>query len=245
MNSPKFIAMGACIGVLAVAVSACGSSDDTSSDGSSSTPTGLSGSLRIDGSSTVGPLTQAVAEQFNSENPDVEVSVGESGTGGGFEKFCAGETVINDASRPIEPEEDSALQEGRHQLRGGSGRQRRADGRSQQREPGHLPDGRSARPDLDAGRPGQQLVRRHRPRPAVRRGHRALRPGHRLRHVRLLHRSGQRRGGRPDQGLQQRRRGRQPDGHRRRGLRGRHRLLRLLLLQGERGQPEGRRDRRR
>ena len=112
MNSPKFIAMGACIGVLAVAVSACGSSDDTSSDGSSSTPTGLSGSLRIDGSSTVGPLTQAVAEQFNSENPDVEVSVGESGTGGGFEKFCAGETVINDASRPIEPEEEALCKKG-------------------------------------------------------------------------------------------------------------------------------------
>ena len=83
-----------------------------SSDGSSSTPTGLSGSLRIDGSSTVGPLTQVVAEQFNAENPDVEVSVGESGTGGGFEKFCAGETVINDASRPIEPEEEALCKKG-------------------------------------------------------------------------------------------------------------------------------------
>ncbi|HEX2388471.1 MAG TPA: PstS family phosphate ABC transporter substrate-binding protein [Solirubrobacterales bacterium] len=112
MNSPKFIAMSACVGVLAVGASACGSSDDTSSDGSSSTPTGLSGSLRIDGSSTVGPLTQVVAEQFNAENPDVEVSVGESGTGGGFEKFCAGETVINDASRPIEPEEEALCKKG-------------------------------------------------------------------------------------------------------------------------------------
>jgi phosphate transport system substrate-binding protein len=112
VNSPKFIAMSACVGVLAVGVSACRSSDDTSSDGSSSTPTGLSGSLRIDGSSTVGPLTQVVAEQFNAENPDVEVSVGESGTGGGFEKFCAGETVINDASRPIEPEEEALCKKG-------------------------------------------------------------------------------------------------------------------------------------
>ena len=112
MNSPKLIAMGACIGALAVGVGACGSSDDTSSDGSSSTPTGLSGSLRIDGSSTVGPLTQVVAEQFNTENPDVEVAVGESGTGGGFEKFCAGETVINDASRPIEPEEEALCRKG-------------------------------------------------------------------------------------------------------------------------------------
>ena len=45
---------------------------------------------------------------FNGDNPDVKISVGESGTGGGFEKFCAGETDITDASRPIEPEEVKA-----------------------------------------------------------------------------------------------------------------------------------------
>ena len=68
----------------------------------------LSGSIRIDGSSTVAPLTEAVAEQFQAENSGVRVTVGTSGTGGGFEKFCAGETDISDASRAIEPEEVEA-----------------------------------------------------------------------------------------------------------------------------------------
>jgi phosphate transport system substrate-binding protein len=66
----------------------------------------LSGSIAIDGSSTVFPFAQAAAEQFMEENPDVEITVGESGTGGGFEKFCAGETQISDASRPIKPDEE-------------------------------------------------------------------------------------------------------------------------------------------
>ena len=65
----------------------------------------LSGTIRIDGSSTVAPLTEAIAEGFQAENPDVRVTVGTSGTGGGFEKFCIGETDISDASRAIEPEE--------------------------------------------------------------------------------------------------------------------------------------------
>ena len=62
---------------------------------------GLSGSLRIDGSSTVYPLSEAVAEEFLRANPNVSVTVGESGTGGGFSKFLRKETAINDASRPI------------------------------------------------------------------------------------------------------------------------------------------------
>ena len=85
--------------LLAIGVAACG--DDDSNGGSSD----LSGSVRIDGSSTVGPLSSAVAERFNEENGGVEVAVGQAGTGGGFERFCAGETDINDASRPIEAEE--------------------------------------------------------------------------------------------------------------------------------------------
>jgi phosphate transport system substrate-binding protein len=88
--------------VLAVGVAACGSSDDESTGGGGGD---LSGTIRIDGSSTVGPLTQAVAEEFNKENPGVDITVGQSGTGGGFEKFCVGETDINDASRLIEPDE--------------------------------------------------------------------------------------------------------------------------------------------
>ena len=63
------------------------------------------GDIAMDGSSTVQPFAEAGAELFNEENPDVNISVGAAGTGGGFEKFCAGETDISDASRPIEPEE--------------------------------------------------------------------------------------------------------------------------------------------
>jgi phosphate transport system substrate-binding protein len=104
--SRKSILAVSCCGVIALGVAACGSSsDDESSASSGSSPSGLSGSIRVDGSSTVGPLTQAVAEQFSQSNPDVDVSVGVAGTGGGFEKFCVGETDINDASREIEPEE--------------------------------------------------------------------------------------------------------------------------------------------
>ena len=72
-----------------------------SSDGSS----GLTGEILVDGSSTVFPITQAVAEEFTALNPDVQISVGVSGTGGGFKKFCPGETDISDASRPIKAKE--------------------------------------------------------------------------------------------------------------------------------------------
>jgi phosphate transport system substrate-binding protein len=92
--------------VLAVGVTACGS-DDESTAGSGSD---LSGSIRIDGSSTVAPLTEAVAEEFEAENSGVKVTVGTSGTGGGFEKFCAGETSISDASRAIESDEVEACE---------------------------------------------------------------------------------------------------------------------------------------
>jgi phosphate binding protein len=62
---------------------------------------GLRGDVIIDGSSTVYPITQAAAEEFRKHANNVRVSVGISGTGGGFKKFCAGETDISDASRPI------------------------------------------------------------------------------------------------------------------------------------------------
>jgi phosphate transport system substrate-binding protein len=65
----------------------------------------LSGTVVIDGSSTVYPLTQAVAEEFMKENPGVQVTVSESGTGGGFQKWALGETDINNSSRPIKDEE--------------------------------------------------------------------------------------------------------------------------------------------
>jgi phosphate transport system substrate-binding protein len=65
----------------------------------------LSGRIRADGSSTVAPFTTLAAERFREENPDVRISVGVSGTGGGFERFCRGETDLSNASRPIEDEE--------------------------------------------------------------------------------------------------------------------------------------------
>lgn len=71
---------------------------------------GLTGSISVDGSSTLGPLTSAAGELFKEENSQVDVAVGTSGTGGGFEKFCAGETDISDASRPIKDEEKEACE---------------------------------------------------------------------------------------------------------------------------------------
>jgi phosphate transport system substrate-binding protein len=70
----------------------------------------LSGSITIDGSSTVAPISEAVAEEFKKEQSGVNVTVGTSGTGGGFTKFCAGETDISDASRAIKDEEKTACQ---------------------------------------------------------------------------------------------------------------------------------------
>lgn len=69
----------------------------------------LQGEISIDGSSTVYPIAEAVAEEFMLEQPDVKVTVGLSGTGGGFEKFIAGETQMSNASRPIKEEESKAL----------------------------------------------------------------------------------------------------------------------------------------
>ena len=101
----KLLAFAAC-GALALGASACGDDDNSGGGGGGSD---LSGTIKIDGSSTVGPFAQAAAEQFQGENPDVRISVGTSGTGGGFEKFCAGETDISDASRPIKPDEEAPI----------------------------------------------------------------------------------------------------------------------------------------
>jgi phosphate transport system substrate-binding protein len=107
VSSTKWLVAVVMAAVLAVGVAACGSSDDSTTGGSSGGED-LSGTIRIDGSSTVAPLTEAIAEEFQAENPGVRVTVGTAGTGGGFEKFCAGETDISDASREIEPEEVEA-----------------------------------------------------------------------------------------------------------------------------------------
>ncbi|HEX2126472.1 MAG TPA: substrate-binding domain-containing protein, partial [Thermoleophilaceae bacterium] len=105
----KMTILGVC-GALALGVAACG--EDEAADGGNGGGTAdrdLSGSIRIDGSSTVYPFAQAAAEQFMGQNPGVRISVGQSGTGGGFEKFCAGETAISNASRPIKDDEEVPL----------------------------------------------------------------------------------------------------------------------------------------
>jgi phosphate transport system substrate-binding protein len=70
----------------------------------------LKGEIKIDGSSTVYPISEAVSEEFRKINSGVNVTVGESGTGGGFKKFGRNETDISDASRPIKGSEDSICQ---------------------------------------------------------------------------------------------------------------------------------------
>ncbi len=72
---------------------------------------GLVGTIEIDGSSTVFPVTEAVAEEFRKDNPNVQVNVGVSGTGGGFKRFTAGETEVTNASRPIKDSERAAAAE--------------------------------------------------------------------------------------------------------------------------------------
>jgi phosphate transport system substrate-binding protein len=88
-----------------------GSGNGTTTDGGTTTGGGdsdLSGNVNIDGSSTVGPLTEVAAELFMGENSGVRVAVAISGTSGGFQKFCAGETDGNNASRAIK---DSEIEE--------------------------------------------------------------------------------------------------------------------------------------
>lgn len=95
--------------VLALTLAACGGGDAGAEGGSEGS--GASGSVAVDGSSTVFPMSNAAAELLSEESPDVQVSVGESGTGGGFEKFCVGETDISNASRPIEEDETAVCEE--------------------------------------------------------------------------------------------------------------------------------------
>jgi ABC-type phosphate transport system substrate-binding protein len=109
---PKLVLVMLTLAVLALGAVGCGRDDDDDDGGAAAGTTAaetggeqLSGDVLVDGSSTVGPLTTAAAESYREQQPDVNVEVGISGTGGGFERFCAGETDISDASRPIEDDE--------------------------------------------------------------------------------------------------------------------------------------------
>ena len=118
ITTPRRI--GALVLVAAFAISACGPSgastppstggtEPSTAPGSTapeSQGAALAGTVTIDGSSTVFPITAAVAEDFQIANAGVQVPVALSGTGGGFKKFCVGETDINDASRPIKADDE-------------------------------------------------------------------------------------------------------------------------------------------
>ena len=102
----RFAGATVVIAACSVLFSACGGQNQPGGSGGSP-GSALSGSVVVDGSSTVGPLTEAAASLFRDVEPDVNVSVATSGTGGGFKKFCAGETDISDASRAIKDEENA------------------------------------------------------------------------------------------------------------------------------------------
>ena len=124
MKMNKLTKIGASLSV-ALLLAACGNApeddestettEDTSeangetSDGEASDE--ITGSVQVDGSSTVFPIMEGVAEEFSIENPEARATIGVSGSGGGFEKFIAGETDISNSSRPIKEEEMALLEE--------------------------------------------------------------------------------------------------------------------------------------
>ena len=196
--------------------------------------------VKIDGSSTVFPITEAVAEDFQrSTKGKVKVTVGISGTGGGFKKFCRGETDISDASRPILKSEMEACRAAGVQyyelpiaydaLTVVINPRERLDqdahaGGSQEDVGAERPEQSE---DLEAGEPGLAG-------PAAQ----AVRPGRGFRDLRLLHRGGERQiQGEPRR--LHRQRGRQRAGAGRVARRQRAGLLRIRLLHREQGQAQG------
>jgi phosphate transport system substrate-binding protein len=105
----KYAAAPAAV-VLAMSLAACGGNNEAEAGGGNGGGS-VSGEVVADGSSTVGPLTSAAGELSAEQSPDVNVSVATSGTGGGFEKFCQGQTDLSNASRPIEDEEIAICEE--------------------------------------------------------------------------------------------------------------------------------------
>lgn len=91
MTRFPFLVAGLFAGAAVISMAGCGRNEQQT--------------IRVDGSSTVFPISEAVAEEFQAAHPGVRVTVGVSGTGGGFQKFVQGEIDISDASRPIKPEE--------------------------------------------------------------------------------------------------------------------------------------------
>jgi phosphate transport system substrate-binding protein len=111
MGNTRIKVAAAALAIPTLLLSACGGQNqDSGSPAATDGAGGATGEVRVDGSSTVGPLTAAAGELFRAtpEGANVNVSVGQSGTGGGFQKFCAGETDVSNASRPVKDEEAQA-----------------------------------------------------------------------------------------------------------------------------------------
>ncbi|RFU65715.1 PstS family phosphate ABC transporter substrate-binding protein [Peribacillus glennii] len=111
MKSFKFMALTAMMSGVMAFTAACGSDGSSEKNGGAAdSGKQLSGNVAVDGSSTVFPIMEAISEEYMAEQPEVKVSVGVKGTGGGFEKFIAGETDMSNASRPIKDEEKAGLE---------------------------------------------------------------------------------------------------------------------------------------
>lgn len=91
---------------LTLVLAACGGSGSSGSTSGGGNGGSGSNDIRVEGSSTVSPVTSAAADAFQQENSDARISVGSGGTGDGFQAFCQGKTDISDASRPIDQEEE-------------------------------------------------------------------------------------------------------------------------------------------
>lgn len=118
MKKWKYLSMTATLGA-ALFLAACGDDKENTdagaeteeNKGADTEEAALSGEVQGDGSSTVAPITEGLVEEYGAAQPDVKVSVGVSGTGGGFEKFINGETDFSNASREIKEEEVQKLEE--------------------------------------------------------------------------------------------------------------------------------------
>ena len=113
MKSFKKVALTAVMTGMVAFTAACGAQDnkDNAKEKAGSETKQLQGEIKIDGSSTVFPIMEAVVEEYSLVQPGVKVPVGVSGTGGGFKAFIAGETQLSNASRPIKDEEAASLKE--------------------------------------------------------------------------------------------------------------------------------------
>ncbi|MDE0233909.1 MAG: substrate-binding domain-containing protein [bacterium] len=114
----RLLRWGAALSALLLLGASCGGDDDSDAPATAApvtdeapAPEGLTGSIEVSGSSTVEPITALVAEKFNSAHPGVGISVEGPGTGDGFQRFCAGEIDISDASRAIKDSEAEACAE--------------------------------------------------------------------------------------------------------------------------------------